>query len=394
MSTEGLFPSEAVAADTLMAHSESLYSYTARTDRQPVARIREVLEEWFRLVPASAADDVRGRFRSGEDGAFLSAFWELYVARMWTHLGCSIEWHPQLAHTAKKPDFRVTTPTGDAMYIEAVAVGTPATTVSEQRRVKRLLDQINSFPVQPFLLTMFPTAIGPGDLPIAPLRSAVQRWLASPPKPSTPPVVGEPLPESEPFSYVHDGWELVFTVMSTAASTDGQALGMFASTVGGEIDNISPLRRVLVRKSSDYGDLDKPLIVAALHNGSVISPGIRHVVTALWGSTADENGAYRLLEMTRDTSRIQCPSLWRGLGGRRGSRISAVMVGLGLVPWNMANDQPQVWVNDQPAHPALHIPPVGKWENRNGTVTYRQSSLTIEAMMGLPPGWPGWEDET
>src|SRR5437879_4767924 len=87
-------------------HSESTFAFLNRVDSDFFGRVRETLEEWFDHLPDSGRADIRGRIRSGDDYELLGAFWELYLHEYLIRSGFSVELHPTIQGTSRKPDFR------------------------------------------------------------------------------------------------------------------------------------------------------------------------------------------------------------------------------------------------------------------------------------------------
>jgi hypothetical protein len=59
-------------------HSESMFEFLNRADGPIWARVRTLMDEWWKEHPGSARPSVRGQIRSGDDHAFRAAFFEMY----------------------------------------------------------------------------------------------------------------------------------------------------------------------------------------------------------------------------------------------------------------------------------------------------------------------------
>jgi len=59
--------------------NQPLFEYYNLTARRPFGLVRELLESWFSRFPETERTELRARFRSGNDGGFHSAFFELYI---------------------------------------------------------------------------------------------------------------------------------------------------------------------------------------------------------------------------------------------------------------------------------------------------------------------------
>jgi hypothetical protein len=101
--------------------SESVFQYLNRSAEIAAGRVRDLIEVWYAVFPEDGKADIRGRFRSGEAGAFESAFHELCLHSALLKLGLTAELHPSLAGTTKNPDFLVHGDAQGDFYLEAVA---------------------------------------------------------------------------------------------------------------------------------------------------------------------------------------------------------------------------------------------------------------------------------
>ncbi len=76
-------------------------------------RVRQLVDQWLARYPASSRDNLISRFRSLNDDAHLSAFFELFIHKLVTtrgHRVANVE--PKLSHTEKRPDFLIETVEG------------------------------------------------------------------------------------------------------------------------------------------------------------------------------------------------------------------------------------------------------------------------------------------
>jgi hypothetical protein len=104
-------------------HSESEYAFLDRSARGPVARIREVLDQWYSELPVAAMASIRSRFAERHPGHHLGAFWELYLHESFRRLGFDIDIDAGSEDPAKRrPDLALAVPGDPSLYVEATAV--------------------------------------------------------------------------------------------------------------------------------------------------------------------------------------------------------------------------------------------------------------------------------
>ena len=144
------------------------------------------------------------------------------------------------------------------------------------------------------------------------------------------------------------------------------------------------LRRALDRKSGKYGNPEKPIVVAAL----VVSSFAKNEVIeeALFGSVAvrfdpDQPGGEHWIRK-RD-------GFWMSGYQPRGTRVSAVMTGAGLMPGNAARVWPRSWLNPWATNPLkVDLPFPHAIGNEQGAVEYEEASGSPGSIFGLRRAGP------
>src|SRR5947209_1831018 len=97
--------------------SESNFEFLDRIAGPHWDRVRNVLEAWFNDHPADAKSGLHKRFTDKNDGQHVGAWWELYIASLFRHLGYEVVPHPTIEGSERKPDFLVTRELS-AFYVE------------------------------------------------------------------------------------------------------------------------------------------------------------------------------------------------------------------------------------------------------------------------------------
>jgi hypothetical protein len=126
------------------AHGEPAFGYLDRSGRPEADRVRQLVDQWLARYPAPSRANLVSRFRSLNDDAHLSAFFELFIHELVTTRGHRVvDVEPKLSHTEKRPDFLVETVEGRRLYLEcALATGRPAQEAAQQERLNRALKAI------------------------------------------------------------------------------------------------------------------------------------------------------------------------------------------------------------------------------------------------------------
>ena len=226
---------------------------------------RNTFESWFKDFPSSGQVDLRPRFRSHDMGNHEGAFFELFLHALFKKLECSMEVHPEIPSTTKRPDFRVRHGK-EHFYLEATAVGQdrgPFTRNRNEEDVVRKLETLTSpqFDIVVDYEGELKQTLGRRDVrvPFEKLLNDhqpedVQRqiehggWSAAP---------------SEPIC--HDGWRLrgwLMPVDQQGDISDKNRQVRVHPAVGKFTNVVSPLRKALKDKAKKYASLDAPLVMA------------------------------------------------------------------------------------------------------------------------------------
>jgi hypothetical protein len=154
-------------------------------------------------------------------------------------------------------------------------------------------------------------------------------------------------------------------------------LGVTGDGTAHVIDNESSIRAALRDKASAYGRLDTPYVIAVLSNAFPLR---------------DEDFMFPLFG-TRGLLRSP-DGLWHEAAGPARQHVSAVIAGMGIHPWDVAQRQPVVWLNPWAARP---ISDEFGWGTRrldlaSGQMERRDAPGLPLNLFGLAADWPGPED--
>jgi hypothetical protein len=353
-------------------------------------RTRDVLSTWFATYPSEHAADLRGKFRSKHAGQHLAAWWELYLYRLFLRLGYSIEVHPSVPGSSKRPDFLLTKDT-ERFYLEAAVVFSGI--VDEARNGVRegwIIDAANRGKSPNFYVGIDFDQVGtlrPKDRDI---YEPVQAWLTTldPDQVTADHEASGELPEK---LIAVDDWRVRFTAMPIKAEargdeSRGRLVGMGPVTAG-FIDDKEQIRDTVKHKSGRYGNPDIPVVLALNCVGSF--PEDEDIAAALYGSIAvqyvpDAPGSSKTVRL-RDGA-------WIDEQGPRGRRVSAVLSAVQLHSHTAVKVAPQLWHHPR-AQVSLNVGwPFSEWRcSEQGLIASQRREVDMATLLGLPPEWPGPE---
>ena len=135
---------------------------------------------WFADYPPDHATDLRGRFRNERAGAHLSAWWELYLHRLFTCLGYRLDVHPQLPDSPNQPDFMLGRER-ERVYVEAAVVFSGIVSDEGQDAVREgwVVDALNKHYDPNFMLHVEFDRVGRLRPRERDVSGPVATWLAS-----------------------------------------------------------------------------------------------------------------------------------------------------------------------------------------------------------------------
>jgi len=384
-----LFAPKQIGDVTGMRLDEDIYSYLSRSSRRSMASTREVLERWFATTPATQQENLRGRLTSVNDEQFMSAFWEMYLATLFSQMGCTVEWEPTIPVGEGRPDFLIEG-RGCCFYVEATSVGAAAVSRKTEHRVRRAYEAIRGWDLPDFMLDLTLDAAGPQDLRIDEAKMRIQPWLATLD-------AEEVIRQRGSSNYFEvpvvdlrmDGWAIEVRALPRAAGQRGPgqpALGSYDSTGWKKNDSDTRLRKRAEDKAKKYGVLPHPYVIAVLANTEP-STGTAQIATALWGRwTFEPDGFIQLHPLVVEGLPIE-KALWRRGSGSRYTRVAAVLVATFLHPWSLSESIPTVWTNSA-ADPALGCDlGLPTWTEQAGHIEYSQGLLSGGAAVSLPDNW-------
>jgi hypothetical protein len=381
----------------LARHTESAFEFLNRIATPWWAAVRTELEAWFveyrQSASAQKAADLRARFRSRDPRQHAGAWWELYVFRLLSclypdqRIGIELE----RAGQATRPDFCVLSgDTGGAeLWVEAVSAFTGI--VGSGRHSAReavVLDAVNDVVSRDFWVSISFRSVGPDQLAKREIVVPLRQWLGGLDREEVLKVQAgsRRLPTKD---IAARGWLIHFRAIpkgTPGISRNSRLIGI-GPGVAGYVNDAAATRRAVLAKSSRYGELEAPFVIALLPASPVLSE--EDVYGAMFGSSV----------MRFNPEHPENSEIVRGRDGvwsrTRGSRVSAILVGTGLAAWTVSKTWPCVWPNpwaDFPIPRALRRLPWTEVGDDGALSRRRPEAETPAGFLGLPPNWPGEGD--
>jgi len=372
--------------------AESQFAFLNRTGRPYFAPVRDLLEAWFAHWPAEAQVGLRQRFRQDDRGQHMGAFWELYLNETHRRLGFDIEYEPSVPGTARRPDFLVRR-AQERYYIEGTLVLYPDSEMAAKRRKDLLLDLVDEAFDQDFYLRVTVAAPGPRTPPRAELVDSIEKWLGPMNWAAARRAVDNGVWVAPTETFRVGGSVVVLEAHPKPPGARGNrdARTIWADPAhGGVFDERAHIYKDLKDKAKAYGRPDAPYVIAALCLRDFAST--HDVEAALYGQEVvripigPDGGAVGESYVTRDFK-----GLWQRGQTPIYKRVSAVLSGIHIAPWSVAQNPLTLWVNPWADRPlgAEDLP----WKTIMGDLDANRL-ITSEAtgspqeILGLPLDWP------
>lgn len=369
-------------------YGEDSFAFLDRVDQKFWQRIRIELEQWFAEYPTDEATDLRSRFRDKDPAQHFAAWWELYLHRLFNQLRFRVEVHPELEGVSSRPDFRITGPDG-SFLVEAAT--TFSGIVDEDRDSTRegwIMAAIEEVKAPDFFVGIEFERVGMERPSAREIATRVEAWLSG----LDPDAITDPTLNDAPKRlFEFRDWKFELTALPVKSESRGKpghrVLG-FGPVTAGYVNDVDMLERTLERKRRHYGKPDEPLVFAVL----LMSPADNEDIEgALLGRIAWQ---FDPEDPDAEGNWIrQRNGFWMKGAQARGTRVSAVITGTSLMPWNVATTWPRLWPNPWAARRlSTDLPFPTAIADERGGVTYEDRDGSPAGIFGLPSDWPGPED--
>lgn len=385
---EALFDAHKHSDPSPASHCESSFDFLNRVDSPYWGKVRQLLDAWFAVVPGPHQKDLRARFRSPDPPQHVGAWWELYLHAAFIHMGFEVDIHPALPSTDARPDFRLTQGETE-IYLEATTLfSAHENKLGRTQREGWIKDAIDLAHCPNFFIWLELEKRGMEKPSPKAISRPIEEWTRN----LDPDAVARSMGDGqEPprLPLAVKDWRLclrAFPLRPEARGRPGHRPYGAGPTMtrGGEAGG---LRTVLARKRRRYGNLNAPFILAVLSTSGFTDE--EDVTEALFGTEAvvfreGEPGSARTIRRP--------DGLWTGPSGPRATRVSAVLAGLGTMPWTCARNSPRLWRNPFASHPVADLPPFHRGSvTATGRIDVKDSAVPPSALFHLSPEWPGPE---
>lgn len=366
---------------------EPKFEYLDRSARPEAAAIRRRITRWVRDYPAAQRDEWVARFTSGDDVAYSSAFFELYLFTYFTRAGFKVDVTPDSqGGTIRAPDFRVTRQ-DIGFYLEATTAHDESATerrvTTWKATVRARIDMI----VNDFFFVSLEWPRDPTAQP-APARAAqhVEQWLATLDHASLLPRYQTVKRFTFPTLTLNVGGG-VLNVLAVPKNRPRQTQGLLGSETFGlrQVNVLATVRGALRKKSSRYGALTLPYIVA---------------INVHANSAEDDEFTDALFGTPEVVVRADGTHRWRygsdgGFGHQSNPRaqgVSAVLCVRDITPWTIGQEHEhrRMYVFHHPhARRPLPVGTVGLAERWVENGTFKSSAgRYARGVLGIPKDWP------
>ncbi len=338
--------SEAARSDhTAKRATETDFAFLDRCAWPAVDKVRTLLEGCLANYPETERAELIARLRSGDSRHFASGTFEPFLHEYLLRLGFALTPHPALPNgSAKRPDFRVTGPDGEQLYLEAIcASDDDGRDIAAEARKSVTLQALDDAYHANFMVAV--DSIGePVTQPSGRrLATEVVGWLDTLDADRV--IVDsadnyDALPE---YHWQHEAWQVrlrAIPVRPEARGLPRRLIGM-RSFGAGFMDGWTPIRDAILTKARWYGEIDLPLVVAVNVDTFNLDPIDES--QALFGQ---EQYVFAVGADPGEPRFSRAPNgAWRGPSGPRGRRCSGAWLFSNLSPYTLARRRSTLYLN-------------------------------------------------
>lgn len=261
-----LFTNKIRTDDAPIRATETDFAFLDRCSWSEANRVRSLLENCLTNYPVEEQAELIARLQCGDAKHFASGSFELLLHEYLLRLGFSLTPHPELTNgSTKRPDFLVTCPNGEQLYLEAVCTSENSGKDSSAEARKAVALEVLNTAHHPSFIVAISSRGDPITQPSGKqLTKAVVDWLHTLDPDQ---VLRESInnPKAYPkFLWHHESWQVTVEAIPVTPDSRGsprRLIGM-KSYEAGWIDGWTPIRDAIVKKTRRYGHLDLPLVVA------------------------------------------------------------------------------------------------------------------------------------
>jgi hypothetical protein len=353
-------------------------------------RVHAALERWLARYPAGERRELRARL--DDDDHWTAASWELLLHELYRAAGFSLDPHPSIEGTARRPDFLVSR--GDSAFLLEARTVTAMTDEKRRRdrRLRTLTQAIDQAVADAFYVRLQILVEGNDQPPAGPVVRELKRWLATlDPDEITNLMQRHSSSHAMPSCDIATGdWLLRFTPIPVDEHRRGKLTGPMIGIGHIETSISDPtagVRTALEKKGARYGTAPPYPLVIAL---AIEEPGVEDgdIQAALFGRMV-----MQVLDVEADPMPVrhyrEDDGYW---SGRRnaGSRVSAVITARYPRPWSAATMEPHLWLNPwaRRAYDGPRLWASTTVDTNTGEFVSNLATLTAAGLLGLSNDWP------
>jgi hypothetical protein len=377
--------------------NEPTFVYLNLSARPGFVAIRELLEEWFTYYPEESKKDLCSRFRKN-DHQHGGAFFELFLHQYFRQLGYEMIPHPNIQGESTHPDFLARRDGRDCFYLEAIVPQSRQLRPGDASRRDQVHEALQRIESPNYFLFIDHFGYPASTPKLSFLIRDVEEWLYTLDYQH----IQRLLKETENLDclpvFRADAAGMILNIRPIPKSSriQGQTgirpVGVFGPGEAQMVDTVTGIRKAGQSKSKKYGRLRIPYIVAM----NVVEMFVRKwsVVDALFGREAVRHIGYLDGSEKIETVR-EADGLWFNRHGSVNENISAVLVFLGLYPWNLTTVESILINNPFAPKPLTDSIPIMRIvaDVLNGKLSEIAEELNIGSVLELPDPWPFPDDD-
>jgi hypothetical protein len=324
------------------SYSEPIYTYLNRSARTSSEKVRNFLEAWLLNYPQNEINELLPRLQSPDDNVLLSGFFELFIFNLLCEFGYAITLHPRMkSEVSKKPDFLVENE-NEEFVLEAV--NTQEYTKEEKNGqifINSAFDKIDEIQSKDFFIHVNVRGVAEKPIKSRNLKIDIQDWLKTLNYDELSLLYKSKGLDGMPHKkFTFDGVKLKISPIPKNLNR-GQFSRLLGSQMYGfrAINAKNAIKKAIKGKSSRYGIIDKPFILAINCLSMVCDND--DVMDALFGT---EQYVFDL-----DSSQSVPPRMQRANDGmwtrKKGTRLSGILLFKSLTPWTIAHQNATLFLN-------------------------------------------------
>ncbi len=343
------------------------------------SRVRSLMNEWYMQYPEDSRASLRGRFWAKTDQQHYGAVTELFIYALFLNLGYMINVAPDGPNNESRPDYLLESNCYPSFSLEVTHANYSGEAESLKKYRNIIHDAVSTIHSPDFVLSMDTVRGSDQDPSTGELRRALIRWIED---------LGSPelcdLGSPSEFLWDRNGWQVCFSATPRTPDSSEPLLGSVSTGIT-ELNSVMHIRRKVRTKTSKYGQLNGPYVIAVgAHNPYLKT---RDIHSALFGTeqlSLEPHLGPAWISRAGD-------GIFLGPNGPQNTRVSGLIVVKTVDAWNVGSREPIYIENPWAKYPILGLPRVfDRWlvSADRRSVTRHKAEMTVREIFGLPTGWP------